>query len=195
MLIRPEEFTRHPPLVVLDGPDPLHIGFDDLLKYHGLGSIGGVAIAFRVMAAAFMRLSPDAPLDRRKVAILTAFPGPGAADAFEMAMRARSDERYRVDTELAAADCAPAAKGRYFFQFTTPTAVCALGLQDGVVFPEFVDLVRQSARNPLDAGEAARLRELKFMLARRVLQLSAAELLVPVHPVRKSPASLNVSLK
>lgn len=112
MLIQPDDFKRHSPLKVRDGADTLNISFDDLLKYHGLGSIGGVAIAFRVMAAALVRLGTE-PVDRRSIAVLTAFPGPGAADAFEMATRARSEGRYRVDTDLPAPDAARAAKGRY----------------------------------------------------------------------------------
>lgn len=185
MLIQPKDFTRHPPLAVLDGTDLLHIGFEDLLKYHGLGSIGGVAIAFRVMAAALARLSPDGALERRSVSILTAFGGPGAADAFEMVTRGRSENRYRVEVELDAAEAAPAARGRYFFQFSTPAAVCALGLHEGVVFPEFMQLVQQSARSPLQAPQAARLKELKFLLAQRVLALPEEKLLKQVQPLAK----------
>lgn len=170
-------FTPHPPLIVRDGPDTLHISFDDLLKYHGRGSIGGVAIAFRVMAAALGRLSSGAPLDRRSISILTAFPGPGAADAFEMVTRCRSEDRYRVDTQLEAPGAAPAAKGRYFFQFSTPHAVCAIGLRDGVVFEEFTELLQHGAVNPLDAVQSARLAELKIKLAGHVLSLPADDCL------------------
>lgn len=180
MTSQPKDFARHPALAVLDGADTLYIEFNDLLKYHGLGSIGGVAIAFRLMAAAFAKLSPEAPIDRRSISILTAFSGPGAADAFEMVTRARSGNRYRVDTELDAPNAAAAAKGRYFFQFTTPQAACALGLREGVVFPEFIALVRQSVRGPLNAVATARLKELKFMLAAHVLALPEAELLTRI---------------
>lgn len=183
MTLKTHTFTRHPALTVLDGPDTLHIGFDDLLKYHGLGSIGGVAIAFRVMAAALARLSHGVPTERRSISILTAFPGPGAGDAFEMVTRARSENRYRVIPELEAADAAPAAKGRYFFQFMTPQAVCALGLREGVVFPEFTALIQQSARTPLSAVESVRLKELKHMLAERVLSLPESELLQAASPI------------
>lgn len=185
MTIPPAKFSQHPALVVLDGADLLHIDFNDLLKYHGLGSIAGVAIAFRVLTAALARLSAAGPIERRSITILTAFPGPGAADAFEMVTRGRSEDRYRVDPQLAVPQAAPAAKGRYFFQFTTPQAVCALGLHEGVVFPEFLALLRQQAQQALTTEEISRLRELKFLLAERVLALPEAELLstVPSIPV------------
>lgn len=176
-------FAATLPLSVRDGPDTLTFSFDDLLKYHGRSSIGGVAIAFRIMHAALERLSPQRPIDRRSVSIVTAFPGPGAADAFEMVTRARSDGRYEVDTELVT-DAAPAARGRYFFQFRTPEAVCAFGLRDGVVFPEFISLLQRGAATPLDAAEQVRLAELKVLLAERVLGLDRSDLLVELEPLR-----------
>lgn len=164
------------------GPDTLTISFDDLLKYHGRSSIGGVAIAFRIMQAALERLAPR-PIERRSISIVTAFPGPGAADAFEMVTRARSDGRYAVDTELAVAGAAPAARGRYFFQFSAPEARCAFGLRAGVVFPEFIDLLKRGATTPLDGAEQLRLAELKVLLAERVLGLDRSELLVELEPL------------
>jgi hypothetical protein len=147
MTARHAPFEPHPALAVLDGPDLLHIEFDDLLKYHGLGSVGGVAIAFRAMHAAFARLSPaGAPIERRSVSVLSAFAGPGATDAFEMVLRVRTEGRLHVDTDLAAPGGATAPRGRFFFQFETPQAVCALGLRDGVVAPGFNALARKAAR-------------------------------------------------
>lgn len=177
-------FEPHPALAVLDGPDLLHIGFDDLLKYHGLGSIGGVAIAFRAMHAAFARLAPaGAPIRRRSVSVLSAFAGPGATDAFEMVLRVRTDGRLHVDTDIDAPGAAAAPRGRFFFQFETPQCVRALGLRDGVVAPGFNALAREAAQGPLAAADAQRLREMKFELARRALALGEADLLVELPPV------------
>ena len=39
--------------------------FDDMLKYHGPGSPGGVAVAFKVLQRAFEVLSPGEPPARR----------------------------------------------------------------------------------------------------------------------------------
>lgn len=170
------------PLSVLDGPDTLTISFDDLLKYHGRSSIGGVAIAFRIMQAALQRLSPQRPIERRSISILTAFPGPGAADAFEMVTRARTDGRYRVDIELPVTGAAPAARGRYYFQFSTLDTACAFTLREDVVFPEFIDLLKRGAVTPLDATGKSRLAELKVLLAKRVLSFDQLDLLVELEP-------------
>jgi hypothetical protein len=160
------------PLLVRDGRDVLAIGFDDLVKYHGRTSIGGVALAYRMMQAAFAALSPGVPPDRRAISILTAFPGPGAADSFEMVTRCRSENRYRVDTALDAPGAAAAATGRFFFQFAAPGGDVAFGVRDGVVPAEFVDLVRKNTARPLEGHERARLDELKRLLAEQVLSLT-----------------------
>jgi hypothetical protein len=156
-----QAFESHPALAVLDGPDLLQIGFDDLLKYHGMGSIGGVAIAFRAMHAALARLSPGgAPIERRSVSVLSAFAGPGAIDAFEMVLRVRTEGRLRIDTDMVASDAAAAPRGFFFFQFETPQAACALGLREGVVAPGFNAL----ARRALALGEEALLLDLRTVV-------------------------------
>ncbi|MDP8967985.1 MAG: hypothetical protein M3N04_05240, partial [Actinomycetota bacterium] len=46
--------------------------FEDMLKYHGPGSPGGVAVAFKALQRALALLSPDGPAQRREVAVRTA---------------------------------------------------------------------------------------------------------------------------
>lgn len=175
------------PLLVRDRRDVLAIDFDDLVKYHGRASIGGVALAYRLMQAAFAALSPDTPPDRRAITILTAFPGLGAADAFEMVTRCRSENRYRVDTALDAPGAAAAATGRFFFQFTTPTGAIALGVREGVIPAEFIDLVRKNTALPLEGRDRARLEELKLLLAEQVLSLPEEALFAKL-PTRCCPS-------
>ena len=52
--------------------------FDDMLKYHGPGSPGGVAVAFKALQRAFEVLSPGEPPARRSIVVRTPFRGPGA---------------------------------------------------------------------------------------------------------------------
>ena len=66
----------------------IEFSFDDLMRYHGPGSPGGVANAFKVLQRAFAVLSPDEPPQRRSVEVRTAFRGPGARDGVEAVTRA-----------------------------------------------------------------------------------------------------------
>jgi hypothetical protein len=145
--------------------------FDDLLRYHGPGSPGGVAVAFKALQRAFAVLSPDQPPPRRSVVVRTAFRGPGARDGFEAVTRAVTDGRYLVDRTLLRTD-----RGRLLEDFVFEVGVgeraVTLLLRDGFVTDEFIDLARTG--HPT-AQQERRLDELKTQLARHVMRTPAAE--------------------
>lgn len=172
-------------LDVLDGADTISITFDDLLKYHGRSSIGGVAHGFKAMERALPLLDGGKPPDRYGVTVETAFPGPGARDAVEMVLRAVSGDRYRVDTDLAGAGDAPEApEGKYFFRFAYRGTTVEVTLRPGHVLDEFIALVRQGDRT---AADEARLVGFKEEMAGRLLALPAEEVYDARVPFR-SPA-------
>jgi len=82
-------------LEVLDHGELISLSFDDLLKYHGTSSIGGVAHGFKVMERALPLLAAGQPPERYLIDVETEFPGPGARDAFEMVTRTGSIARPR----------------------------------------------------------------------------------------------------
>lgn len=147
----------------------LEFSFDDMLRYAGPHSPGGVANAFKVMQRAFALLSPDRPPQRRSVVVRTAFQGPGARDGFEAVTRAVSDGRYTVDVSLARPD-----RGRllqsFVFEIGLRDRSATLLLRDGFVTGEFIDLAGKSGRSDT---EESRLDELKADLARRLLAAPA----------------------
>jgi hypothetical protein len=146
--------------------------FDDMMRYHGVHSPVGVAMAFKVMQHAFAVLSPDKPPQRRSITVRTAFRGPGARDGFEAVTRAVSDGRYVVDRTLMRAD-----RGRLLEDFVFLVDVggrtVTLLLREGFVTDEFIDLARTENRS--DAQEK-RLDELKAQLAQRVMSTAAEDL-------------------
>lgn len=145
--------------------------FEDMLRYHGPGSPGGVANAFKVLQRAFAVLSPDGPPQRRSIAVRTSFRGPGARDGFEAVTRAVTEDRYTVDPELARPD-----RGRLLQSFVFEVSVgdhsVTLLLRDGFVTDEFIDLAGKENRT---APEEDRLDELKAELAERVMSAAASE--------------------
>jgi hypothetical protein len=159
-------------LDVLDHGELLSISFDDLVKYHGRSSIGGVAHGFKVMERAFPLLRDGQAPERYDVDIETAFPGPGARDAFEMVTRAVTGGRYRVIPELAAADAPIAPEGHYVFRLRCHETTVDLTLRPGHVRDDFVQLVRQPDRT---AADEERLVWLKQEMAARLMSLPAEE--------------------
>lgn len=157
---------------VLDHGEPITIGFDDLLKYHGKRFIGGVAHGFKAMQRAFQLLSPMQPPERYEIHITTAFPGPGARDAMEMVTRAVTGNRYIMDELCAPTGVIESPKGRYFFRFRYRGASVDVTLRQGIVLEEFIALAR---KGPQTTEETARLDWLKHDMAERLLALPACE--------------------
>jgi hypothetical protein len=162
-----------PSLDVVDRGTVLSFTFDELMRYHGPGSPGGVAIAFKVLELGLPLLGAGGPPERREITIRTAFGGPGARDAFELVTRAVTEGRYVVDPELARP-----ARGRvlerFVFTLVHRQTAATLLLRDGFVEAEFVDLARTEART---ASQERRLDVLKRDLAARVMSSPAAEVL------------------
>ncbi|MEA2303979.1 MAG: hypothetical protein QOH43_1259 [Solirubrobacteraceae bacterium] len=145
--------------------------FADLLKYHGPGSPGGVAHAFKVIERALPLLDPDGPCERREIVVATAFGGPGARDAFEMVTRAVTGDRFRVDPALARPERGRALE-RFVFRLSYRDRHAVLALREGFVSDEFIDLARTRER---DADQERRLDVLKREMAERVMARPARE--------------------
>jgi hypothetical protein len=155
-----------------EGGVVLAYSFDDMIRYHGTGSPAGVAIGFKVLERALPVLARGAPCERRAISIETAFGGPGARDAFELATRAVSDGRFSVDAALRRPERGPALE-RFVFRLAHRGRDVTLMLRPGFVTDEFAGLAFAATRTP---DEEARLGVLKRELAARVLAVAAEEL-------------------
>ena len=145
--------------------------FEDILKYHGAGSPGGVAHAFKVLGRALPLLDPDAPCERREIVVETAFGGPGARDAFEMVTRAVTDNRFRVDPVLARPERGRALE-HFVFRLSYRDRRVTLAVRAGFVTDELIDLARTEERS---ADQERRLDALKREMANRVMARPASE--------------------
>lgn len=145
--------------------------FDDMLRYHGGGSPGGVAHAFKVLERALPLLDPDGPCERREIAVETAFGGPGARDAFELVTRAVTGDRLRIDESLARPQRGRTLE-RFVFRLRYRDRSVTLALREGFVTEEFIDLARTQSRS---AEQERRLDTLKLEMADRVMARPAAE--------------------
>jgi hypothetical protein len=156
---------------VIDRGQRISFSFDDVLKYHGSGSPGGVAHAFKVLERALPLLDPDGLCERREIVVETAFAGPGARDAFEMITRAVTGNRFRVDPGLARPERGRALEA-FVFRLGYRDRSATLAVCEGFVTDEFIDLARTEHR---DAAQERRLDLLKRDMADRVLAHPASE--------------------
>lgn len=148
----------------------LSFSFDDMMRYHGPGSPGGVAHAFKVMQRAFPLLEPHGPPERRKISVATAFEGPGARDGFEVVARAVTGDRYTLDPDLARPERGTTLE-RFVFRVEYRERSVTLVLREGFVTAEFIALA--SAQR--SSQEEARLDLLKQEMAERVMSSPAAD--------------------
>ncbi len=161
-----------PRLEIRDHGDLISFTFEDLLKYHGRGAIGGVAHGFKVLERALPLLAGGEAPERDDISIESAFGGAGARDAFEMVTRAVTGGRYTFDPDLAP-DAPISPIGRYFFRFRHgPGTAVDLILRPGLILDEFLDLAGQETRT---AGEEERLTDLKQEMADRLMSLPAKD--------------------
>jgi hypothetical protein len=158
-------------LAVLDAGGWFSFSFDEILRYHGGGSPGGVAHAYKVMERAWPLLDPEAAPERREIMIETAFGGPGARDAFECVTRAVTGDRYVVDPALARPEHGR-ARERFVFRLGYRGRRVTLAVREGFVNDEFIDLARKDGRT---AEEDGRLEHLKREMAQRVMSAAADE--------------------
>jgi hypothetical protein len=158
-------------ITVVEDGRLLRFTFADLMAYHGGGSPGGVAQAYKVLERALPLLSPDGPTERREITIRTPFPGPGARDAFEMVTRAITGDRYVVDRDLARPDLGR-IREEFVFQLSYRSRTVTLAIREGLVRQDFYDLLHTDART---SGQDAHFETLKQDFADRLMAGSAEE--------------------
>ncbi len=157
-------------MAVLERGHAIAFSFDDMLRYHGGGSPGGVAHEFKVLERALPLLEADGAPERREITIETAFGGPGARDAFELVTRAAMDDRYVIDPGLTRPELGRASE-RFVFRLAYRDRAITLAVREGFVTEEFIDLARKESRTTDEEGH---LNVLKQQMADLVMSSAAA---------------------
>jgi hypothetical protein len=141
------------------------------MRYHGPGFPGGVAHGFTVMRRTWPLLDPAGPPVRREIRLETAFPGPGARDAFELVTRAVTEDRYVVRPEMERPELGR-VRARYVFRWSYRDRTVTLQIREGFVTDEFITLARTTNRS---AAQEAHLAVLKQEMADRLLAVAPDE--------------------
>jgi hypothetical protein len=158
-------------IAVLEAGHRLEFDFASMLAYHGPGSPGGVAHAFKLMQRAFPLLADDGLVERRELRFETAFGGPGARDAIELVTRAVSDGRYLLEPALARPERGRTLE-RFVFRIAYRGRVVSLVVRAGFVPDELIELARTPDR---DTATEARFAAVKLETAATVMAARAEE--------------------
>lgn len=164
-----------PRLVVLDCGRPVNFHILDILNYHGLDSVGGAILGFRLLQRAFAELAPDGPAERRELSLFTSFPGFGARDSFELVTRMVTDGRYTADPAFIDERAPEGVTGRCYFRFTLRERSIELVPPPGVPDADFIRCGRASKLPSTNAEARAdimrRWKQARFALASLLLGL------------------------
>jgi hypothetical protein len=154
---------------------PVRFSFEEMRRYSGPHSPGGVALGFKLMERAFAVLEPGGLVERREVLFSTAFGGPGVRDACELVTRALTDGRYVVDATLGRPERGDALR-TFAFRVTYRDRTESLLLREGFVTEEFGRLAQASE---LTAEEQERFAAVKQALADQLMATDAGDVFEP----------------
>jgi hypothetical protein len=143
--------------------EPIEIGFDSVVAYHGQAALAMLAITFQGLRAALARLSPDAAPQRSRITVVSGHPGPGVRDAFEFVTRAVTRNAYTVDRSLPEARLNPGADISYSFRVMLDQRSVTAALRSHVLPARFFELNSMGAKRT--AAEASELSALKRRIA------------------------------
>lgn len=163
-----------PIIQIHDQQDILGFSFDDLVKYHGRFNIGGVAMAFRVLAEGISRLSPTAAPERSQIAFKSGLgeKGTGVIDAVELVTRAKTRGKLTLEQSWLDGKPGPATpdgRGKYYFELSIDDNQLGFELQSGLIPTEFIELINKLHAQTITEPEQQRLRQIKEYLALTIL--------------------------
>ena len=175
--------NKEKPIRVKDQDDLIEFNFADLKKYHGTKSICGLTVSYKVMERGFELLADAVgEIERTKISIATAFPGPGLRDGFELVTRAYSRDRYKIVRDIEPSESmAAAARGTYYFRIDHGASSVELGLDPKEVHPDFLRLRRKQLDGVANPEELEAFRNLQFEMSNRLLQSEAKDVINEVN--------------
>ncbi len=148
-----------PTITVMGEEDPIEITFAAVAAYHGQGALAMLAITFRALQLALETLSPDRPVRRSDIIIVSGHPGPGVRDSFEFVTRAVTRGVYTVNRSLPDARLMPTADLSYSFRVMLDGKTAEIAVLPGVLPARFFALTFNPRRTPEEDAEARRLRK------------------------------------
>ena len=168
-LLIPEFEWAAPELKLYEDDDQITLNLAGAISYHGLVSIGGLVLGFRLIQRAIELTSGDIPVQRDGISIYTAFRGRGAQDAFEYTCRAIRDHRYCCDISLHHPAVQSGLRGQYLFTIRVNDQSLTLTPAEGYPPASFFTADRKSRES---AEDALNWRNEKISFANALLRMS-----------------------
>lgn len=165
-----------PTLIVADSGQPIAFTLQDAFNYHGYDAVGGVVFGFRLLQRTIALLTKDGELlERRELALFTAFPGMGAKDGFELVSRMVSEGRFTLDVDYIHPAAQRGIAGSFYFKFSYRGKNVELAPAIGQPPESFLAMGRASKRAGATEEIQRRWTDSKYQLANALLTLDAGD--------------------
>lgn len=159
-----------PTLSVADGDHLFSFSIQNAFNYHGYDAVGGVVLGFRLLQRAISLLTPqDELLQRRELALFTAFPGMGARDCFELVTRMVSENRFILDIDFDQTEAQQGIAGCFYFEFSYRGKKVSLAPVAGLPTAEFLKIGRASKQSDATPEVQRQWMAAKYQLANTLL--------------------------
>jgi hypothetical protein len=160
-------------LKIADGDQVLTFDYKQALDFHRGNSYWGCALAFRLLQRAAPLLSGKRLWDRRRLQVLSGHPGPGVRDTLELVTGCVSGGRLRLEGGPREARCV--GDMAYRWRLNDGTHEVALQLADGIVPPEFLQLLDKIDKQPATDADKAELEAYKRSMTESIWRMSLEE--------------------
>lgn len=171
--------TDHPGLVptdqlttleIADCDQVLRFDYRQALDFHQGNSYWGCALAFRMLQRASTLLSGKQLWDRNRLQVVSGHPGPGVRDTLELVTGCVTGGRFRLQGGPREARCV--GDMEYRWRLSDGTTELSLQLADGIVPPEFLQLLDKIDRTPASESDKALLEQHKQSMTRTLWGMS-----------------------
>lgn len=166
-LLIPKSEWVEPDLYLYEGDDAIQLTLAGAIQYHGLSSIGGLVLGFRLVQQAVALAAGSLPVQRKGISIYTAFPGSGVRDALEYTCRVVRDHRYCCDNTLHHPAAQLGIRGQYLFSIRLNEQTLTFAPKEGYPPASFFAAQRKSKESIEDA---LNWRNEKITLANQLLK-------------------------
>jgi hypothetical protein len=167
--------TEQHAIILCDDAGELSITYEGMLTYHGRDFYGGVALAFKVLKLAFVKLLGNQIPHRNKIRLVVGFDPPGVIDALEYATRALTRRRLVLDPDPPQGP--PSVFGRYYFEVHYQGRSISLWLKPDALPEAFTPLARKAFAGLATPEELAQWKAYKQDLGPAIMAAAPQDLL------------------
>lgn len=162
-------------LIVRDSLGEFKLTYEEMCKYHGNDFLGGVALAFKVLELAFIKLlKTDEVAERSSIFLVIGTDPPGIIDGFEYVTRALSQRRIIIHKKIEIGE--KSVFGHYYFEVHYLGNKISIWLKGDILPEGFTSLAKKCISGLANDDELNRWKSTKLELGDKIISSNPMDL-------------------